>query len=153
MSTQNQEIYLIVENVRSLFNVGSFFRCADVFGVTKIYLCGYTGYPPRQEISKVALGAEDWINWEYKKQTLGLIKKLKKTGVTILALETVKSAISLPEFKPKYPLALVVGNEVEGISAVVLKEADAVVKIPMVGRKESLNVSVAAGVALYALRR
>ena len=152
MSTQNQKIYLVVENVRSLFNVGSFFRCADVFGVAKIYLCGYTGCPPRNEISKVALGAEEWVPWEHQKQTLRLIKKLKREGVTIVALETEKQASRLPDFKPKYPLALVVGNEVEGLSPKVLAAADAVVKIPMVGQKESLNVFVAAGVALYGLR-
>ncbi len=152
MSTKREKIYLVVENVRSLFNGGSFFRCADVFGVAKIYLCGYTGCPPRLEISKVALGAEKLVSWEHKKQILPLIRKLKKQGIRIIVLETESKAVSLPKFKPHYPLALVVGNEVDGISPEVLAQADEVVKIPMLGKKESLNVSVAAGVALYGLR-
>ena len=152
MSTKKQNIYLIVENVRSLFNVGSFFRCADVFGISKIYLCGYTGTPPRKEISKVALGAEEIIDWEHKRSALRLVKRLQQSGVLVVALETGAKAVRLDDFKPRYPLAVVVGNEVEGVSAEILKAVDKIVTIPMVGKKESLNVSVAAGVAMYALR-
>lgn len=152
MSTKKQKIYLIVDNVRSLFNVGSFFRCADVFGVSKVYLCGYTGCPPRKEISKVALGAEENIAWEHKKDAVRLVKKLKREGIMVVALETTSKATSLATFAPTYPLALIVGNEVEGVSRELLTMADKIVEIPMLGKKESLNVSVAAGVALYALR-
>lgn len=151
MSTKKSKIYLVCHNIRSLHNVGSFFRTADVFGVSKIYLCGYTGTPPRDQISKVALGAEEWISWEHKKQTTSLLKKLKKEGVKIVALETGQASKSLRNFKPKLPMALVVGNEIEGIPQNIIDLADEVVKIPMVGKKESLNVSVAAGIALYAL--
>jgi len=151
MSIKKREIYLIAQNIRSLFNVGSLFRCADVFGVKKIYLCGYTGFPPRQQISKTALGAENWIVWERHWQTHLLIKKLKKQGIRIVVLETGKKSRPLPEFKPKFPLALVVGSETKGVSKSILALADEVVKIPILGKKESLNVAVAAAVALYDL--
>ena len=147
------EIYLVAQNIRSLFNVGSLFRCADVFGVKKIYLCGYTGFPPRKEISKTALGAEQWIPWERHWQTHMLIKKLKVQGVRIVALETGKHHTLLPEFRYDGPVALVVGSEVSGISRSILALADDRVKIPMHGKKESLNVAVAAGIGLYALRQ
>lgn len=152
MSIKQGELYLVVHNVRSLFNVGAFFRTGDVFNVTKIFLCGYTGTPPRNQISKVALGAEEWIPWEQKRQTTRLIKKLKSQGVKIVALETGDKVVSLSNFKPTWPMALIVGNEVEGLPRNILDLADSIVEIPMMGQKESLNVSVAAGIALYAIR-
>ena len=115
--------------------MGSFFRCADVFGVKKIYLCGYTGFPPRKEISKTALGAEEWISWERHWQTHLLIKKLKKQGIKIVVLETTKNAKFLPSFKPRFPLTLVVGSETRGVSKKILALADSVVKIPMLGKE------------------
>ena len=142
---------MIAQNIRSLFNVGALFRCADVFGVKKIYICGYTGFPPRKEISKTALGAETWIPWERYWQTHLLIEKLKKQGIKIVVLETGENSKSLSEFKPEFPLALVVGSEVKGVSRKILDLADDVVEIPMVGKKESLNVAVAAAIALYQL--
>ncbi|MFA6410314.1 MAG: TrmH family RNA methyltransferase [Candidatus Buchananbacteria bacterium] len=151
MSIKEKEIYLVAQNIRSLFNVGSLFRCADVFGVKKIYLCGYTGFPPRKEISKTALGADEWVAWEKQWQTHLVIKKLKKQGIKIIVLETAKDAKLLPSFKPKFPLALVVGSETSGVSKSILALADEVVKIPMLGKKESMNVAVAAAVALYDL--
>ncbi|MFA6255165.1 MAG: TrmH family RNA methyltransferase [Patescibacteria group bacterium] len=152
MSIKNKEVYLIAQNIRSLYNVGALFRCADVFGVKKIYLCGYTGFPVRKEISKTALGADEWIVWERHWQTHLLIKKLKKQGIKIVVLETGKKSQSLPSFKPKFPLALVVGSETKGVSKKILALADDIVKIPMLGKKESLNVAVASAVALYRLR-
>ena len=149
---KSQELYLVVHNVRSLFNVGAFFRTGDVFSVNRIYLCGYTGTPPRPEISKVALGAEEWVPWEQKKSTVTLLKKLKTQGVKIIALETGDKVKSLAKFKPTFPLALVVGHEVDGLPKNILDLADEVVEIPMLGQKESLNVSVAAGIALYVIR-
>jgi len=166
------DIYLIVDRVRSLHNVGSFFRTADAFGVKKIYLCGYTGVPPRKEISKVALGAEETVPWEKRGQTWKLVEELQKKGVCVVALENnvvdgsrpamagrtsiqrrLKPATTpIDKFRPKFPVALVVGNEVNGVSAGVLSRCDAIVHIPMLGAKESLNVSVAAGIALYAVR-
>jgi tRNA G18 (ribose-2'-O)-methylase SpoU len=152
MAIKKKEIYLVLQNVRSLFNVGAIFRCADVFGINKIYLCGYTGFPPRNQISKTALGADEWIPWERQRQTLALIKKLKKQGVKIVVLETGKKNKPLPKFKPKFPMALVVGNEIKGVSPSILSLADEVVEIPMLGKKDSLNVAVATGIALYQLR-
>ncbi|OGG89490.1 hypothetical protein A3H03_00875 [Candidatus Kuenenbacteria bacterium RIFCSPLOWO2_12_FULL_42_13] len=148
-----KEIYLIAQNIRSLFNVGSLFRSADVFGVDKIYLCGYTAAPPRCKISKVALGADAWLPWEKCWQTHLLVHKLKKQGLKIYALETGPTTTPLNSFQPKFPCALIVGNEVKGISKKMLSLADETVSIPMLGKKESLNVSVAAGVALYTLRQ
>ncbi len=146
-------LYLIAQNIRSLFNVGALFRCADVFGVDKIFLCGYTGFPPRKEISKTALGADTWIPWERHYQTHRLLMTLKSQGVRLVALETDKGAYELPSYSPTFPMALIVGSEVNGISAKVREYADDIVRIPMVGKKESLNVGVAAGVALYELAR
>ena len=116
MSKLRPEIYLIAQNIRSLFNVGALFRCADVFGAHKIYLCGYTGDPPRREITKTALGAEIWIPWEHFGQTHLLLKQLRRQGVRIVVLETGSDGTPLPALKPTFPLALVVGNEVTGAS-------------------------------------
>jgi len=148
----SRDIYSVVQNIRSLFNVGALFRCADVFGVKKIYLCGYTGFPPRKEISKTALGADNYVAWERHWQTHLLLKKLSAAGVRIVALETGKKTISLPDYQPRFPIAVVVGSETRGITKSVLKLANDVVSIPMSGRKESLNVATAAAIALYSFR-
>jgi len=152
MSKSRPEIYLIAQNIRSLFNVGALFRCADVFGVSRVYLCGYTGCPPRPEITKTALGAETWITWERWAQTHLLLKQLRRQGMCVVVLETGSRSKPLPALKPTFPLALVVGNEVTGVSPAVRRLADEVVEIPMLGQKESLNVAVAAGITLYQLR-
>src|SRR3989344_1881330 len=146
------KIVLIASNVRSLHNVGSFFRTGDAYGVEKIYLCGYTGAPPRKEISKVALGAESWIPWEKRTNAWRVVEELREAGFQIISLEQGRQSIPITEFKPKYPLALVLGNEVRGVTKEILKRSDAVVHLPMYGKKESLNVSVAAGIALSYLR-
>ncbi len=133
--------------------MGSIFRTADGFGVTKIYLTGYTGTPlspiHKNKINKSALGAENFVPWEYHKSALGLIKNLKTQGVKIIGLENNTKAIPLKKFKSKFPLALVLGEEVLGVSKKILSMCDKVVEISMEGRKESLNVSVAFGVAAY----
>ncbi|MBP9748978.1 TrmH family RNA methyltransferase [Patescibacteria group bacterium] len=148
----NRKIVLLLQNIRSLHNVGSLFRSADVFGVEKVYLCGYTGTPPRKEIAKVALGAEEWIPWEQATRTHVVIERLRREGYQIVALETGIPSTALPTTKFSDKVALIVGNEVAGITAPIVRRADAIVHIPMYGKKESLNVSVAGGVALYALR-
>lgn len=147
-----REFYVICDNIRSLENIGSIFRTADALGVSKIYLCGISGKPPHHKISKTALGAEETVPFEYCKQISRLIDKLKKQGVEIVALEQDKKAISYLKYKPKFPLALIVGNEVEGISKKILKKADKIIFLPMSGQKESLNVSVAFGVAGYYIK-
>jgi tRNA G18 (ribose-2'-O)-methylase SpoU len=146
---QGKDFYVVVDNVRSLENVGSIFRTADALGVAKIYLCGISGRPPEPKISKTALGAEKTIPWEHHKQTWRLIDKLQQEKVTVVSLEQTKNSILYTKFKSKFPLALVIGNEVKGVSPKVLKQSDSIIHLPMRGKKESLNVSVAFGVAGY----
>jgi tRNA G18 (ribose-2'-O)-methylase SpoU len=144
------DFFVIAHNIRSAFNVGSIFRTADAVGINKIYLCGYTPTPPDQKIKKVALGADDLVPFESFKSATSLIKRLKKQGVKIIALENnLEEGIDYRKFKPQFPLALVLGNEVNGLSKTILKLADQIIYLPMVGQKESLNVSVAFGVASY----
>lgn len=152
---KNQDIIVIIHNIRSTYNVGSMFRTADTAGVSKIYLTGYTPSPVdrfgryRRDIAKTALGAEKSVQWEHYKEIGKAIKNIKKEGFYIIALEQVSQAIDYKKIKPKQKTALVVGNEVRGLSRVVLDKCDVVVEIPMHGQKESLNVSVALGIALF----
>lgn len=148
---KKKEIVLILEDVRSLWNVGAMFRTADALGVSKLYLCGYTGKPPRKEISKVALGAEEWIAWEARGAAWEVARELHEQGYQTVALEQAPNSVPLSKFMPEFPLALVVGNEVSGVSKNTLDAVEHVVNIPMVGRKESLNVAVAAGIAVAQL--
>lgn len=144
-----REFYVICDNIRSLENIGSIFRTADALGVDKIFLCGISGKPPHHKISKTALGAEKTIPFECHRQTGRLIDKLKRAKINIIALEQDKKAVLYAKFKPKFPLALVVGNEVKGISRKILQKCDKIIFLPMCGKKESLNVSVAFGAAGY----
>jgi len=144
-----KEFYVICDNIRSLENIGSIFRTADALGVKKIYLCGISGKPPHHKISKTALGAEQTVSWEYVKQTGRLIDKLKKANIKVVALEQDKQSADYRNFNPEFPLALIVGNEVEGISKKILKKCNNIIFLPMLGAKESLNVSVAFGIAGY----
>ncbi len=143
------DIIVLLDNVRSLHNVGAIFRTCDGAGVSKIYLCGMTGTPPRQEIAKTALGAEDLIPWEYKKDSLRLARKLKAQGYEIVALEkTAKSKLfNRVSYSPK--ICLIVGHEINGVRKKILEESDKTVHIPMRGAKESLNVATAFGIAIY----
>ena len=147
--TTNNKFYIIAHNIRSLYNIGTIFRTADALGVDRLFLTGYSGQPPRKEISKVALGAEESVEWQHYKSLSYLIKKLKKDGIKIIALETSDQAINYLDFKPKFPLALLLGNEVRGVSEVMLKQVDTTISLPMNGIKESLNVGVAMAVAGY----
>ncbi|MDO8444183.1 MAG: RNA methyltransferase [bacterium] len=145
-------IYLILDDIRSMENVGSIFRTADAAGVKKIYLCGITPRPPRKEIDKAALGAVDFVEWEYAENVKTLISNFKKAGINVVALEQDTRSINYRHFSPKSlnsPTALIVGNEVAGISPEVLDLCDAIVEIPMHGQKNSLNVAVATGIILY----
>ena len=141
------------DGLRSLHNVGSVFRTADGVGIDKIYLCGITGKPDTdkaaRKISKVALGAQKSIEWEYIKQSWRLVEKLKKEGYKIISLEQTSKSISYLKFKPKFPLALIIGNEGKGVKKSILDRSDKVIEIPMKGVKESLNVSVAFGIVAY----
>ena len=143
-------IYLVLDNIRSMENVGSIFRTADAAGVKKIFLCGITPKPPRKEIDKAALGAVDFVEWEYCEDVKSEILELKTKGTNIIALEQNARSIPLSTFHPlPSTLALVVGNEVNGISKEILDLADQIIEIPMHGKKNSLNVSVATGIALF----
>lgn len=151
---KKNQFFVVCHNIRSTFNVGSIFRTSDAVGVDKIFLCGYTPAPPNEKITKVSLGAEKSVPFESYKQTTRLIKKLKKGGVKIIALENnVRDAIHYLKFKPKFPLALVLGNEVGGLPKTILALADAIIFLPMRGKKESLNVSVVFGIAAYEINR
>ena len=144
-----KDLYVICDNLRSLYNVGSIFRTSDALGVKKIYLCGITGTPEQKGVLKVSLGAETSVPWEHCGHGWRLVEKLKKQGVQIVSLELDKKSIDIKKFKPKFPCALIVGNEVNGVSKSLLKRSDFIVKIPMHGIKESMNVAVAFGIAGY----
>lgn len=151
-----QKFYLILPDIRSCHNVGAMFRTADAFGVNKIFLVGYTPTPPKPQIDKVSLGAETWVPWEKRINLKVLIKSLKKKGVKIVGLEKTNESIEIKKLRNweiDNDIALVVGNEVEGISGDILEMCDVVVHIPMYGKKESLNVSIAAGIAMYAINQ
>ncbi len=158
---KNKDFFVIAHNIRSLFNVGSIFRTADAFNVTKIFLTGYTPTPElfkhKIKIHKTALGAEEIMPWENFKSPLKLIKHLKshKPKLQIVALENNIKAktVELQKFKPKFPIVLILGEEVGGVDKSILKLADKIVEIPMLGQKESLNVSVAFGVAAYEIAK
>lgn len=145
-------IRLLAHNVRSLWNVGSFFRTCDAMNVEKLYLTGYTGTPPRKEISKTALGAEETVAWETTREPMIILQKLKEEGWSLVALEITEGAVDIHEYRPDERVCLIVGHELTGVPEDILSLCDATVKIPMLGKKESLNVAVAAGIALYALR-
>lgn len=144
---------IIAHNLRSLHNVGSIFRSADVFAVEKIYLTGYTGAPPQKEIAKTALGSEDRVAWEKVEDVFSLIEKLRSDGYRVVGLEIGEAARSLDSFSPDKSIALVLGNEVTGIEPEVREKLDGLAEIPMLGLKKSLNVSVAAGIAMFVLGR
>jgi len=146
-------IYIIVENVRSLFNVGAIFRSADGVNASGIYLTGFTGQPPRKEINRVALVADETVPYFYEGDTLYVIQYLKSQNVRVIGLE--KTPTSVPYHSFAYPesVAVVVGNEVEGVRPQTLEACDQIVHIPMCGHKMSLNVSVASGIILYELLR
>tara|TARA_B100000686_G_C16804914_1_gene989240 strand:+ start:2801 stop:3334 length:534 start_codon:yes stop_codon:yes gene_type:complete len=144
-------LIIILDNVRSMNNVGSVFRSADAFLLEKIYLCGITAKPPHREIEKTALGSTKSIEWEHNSSTLDVIKDLKKNGVIIIAIEQTKESIFLENFKPisNQRYAFVLGNEVKGVSEKVLTNIDSAIEIAQFGTKHSLNISVCAGIIIW----
>jgi tRNA G18 (ribose-2'-O)-methylase SpoU len=143
-----RKVVLLAHNIRSLWNVGSFFRSADCFGIERILLSGYSPIPPRREISKTALGAEEWIPWESVDDPLVAIEHARKSGYRIVALEKKERAIPLHSYTAAEKIFLIAGHEVLGVPEALLAQADDVVQILMHGKKESLNVAVAVGIAL-----
>ncbi len=146
-------VSVLLDDVRSLYNVGAFFRTADACGLEKLYLCGITGRPPHRAISKTALGAEEAVPWEHSPNATAVLERLRGAGYEIAAVETSLHSVDLFDWTPRFPVCLVFGNEVEGIRPEATAAADTLVRIPMLGRKHSLNVATAGGVVLYELLR
>ena len=147
------QLSLILDNIRSLNNVGAIFRAADGFGVQKIFLCGITPTPPRPEIKKISLGAELTTDWEHVEDPAMAVRVLQNEGVTVLALEQTKESSSLYEVEMPHPLAIVLGHEVVGIDEQVLFLCDGSIEIPMFGAKHSHNVAISCGIVLSEVRR
>lgn len=146
-------LIVILDNIRSLNNVGSVFRTSDAFLIEKIYLCGITATPPNKEIHKTALGATESVDWEYKEDTLELIQELKEQDITIASIEQAENSTMLDKFTPESnkKLAVVFGNEVKGVQQEVVSASDYCIEIPQLGTKHSLNISVSCGVVLWDL--
>jgi 23S rRNA (guanosine2251-2'-O)-methyltransferase len=150
-SPLKKSFILWLHNIRSLHNVGAAFRSADAFGTRELWLSGYTPVPPRPEITKTAIGAEEHVNWKQIDDELDAVNNLKVNGYVILGLEQTDSSVMIHDYKPAgKPICLILGNEVTGIDKKLLPFLDTAIEIPQFGMKHSLNVSVAAGVALYA---
>ncbi len=143
-------VHLVLDNLRSSFNVGSLFRSAEAFGITEVHLCGYTATPKNSKTAKSALGADQWVKWRYWEGTLDCLNFLKKEGLTLYAFETCDEAKPLRSCDLKTPAALILGNERYGLASPVLKRADALLEIPLAGRKNSLNVGVCGALAMDA---
>ncbi|WP_242156868.1 RNA methyltransferase [Aestuariivivens sediminis] len=146
-------VIIVLDNIRSLNNIGSVFRTSDAFLIEKIYLCGITATPPHKDIHKTALGSTETVDWEYAKDTLALIERLKLSNVKIISVEQAENAIMLHDFKtePNTTYALVFGNEVKGVSQEVVHASHQVIEIPQFGTKHSLNISVSCGVVIWDL--
>jgi len=144
-------LIIVLDNIRSLNNIGSVFRTADAFSIEKIYLCGITATPPHKDITKTALGATDSVSWEYAKDTLELVGLLQNEGIKVISIEQAEDAVFLDELNlestAKY--AVIFGNEVKGVQQAVVSQSDLVVEIPQFGTKHSLNISVSVGVVIW----
>jgi tRNA G18 (ribose-2'-O)-methylase SpoU len=150
-SAEKTPVIVILDNVRSLNNIGSIFRTSDAFLLEKIYLCGITATPPHKDIQKTALGATDTVDWEYTEDAVELVKRLKNENIEVYSVEQAENAIMLQEFTPQkgQKYALVLGNEVKGVQQKVVSESNGVIEIPQLGSKHSLNIAVSAGVVLW----
>ncbi|SFS38284.1 RNA methyltransferase [Lutibacter maritimus] len=146
-------LIVVLDNIRSLNNIGSVFRTSDAFIIEKIYLCGITAKPPHKDIHKTALGATESVDWEYEVDTLDLVERLKGKNVKILAIEQAENSTMLQDFmvEPNQKYAVVFGNEVKGVQQKVVSASDFCVEIPQLGTKHSLNISVSVGVVLWDL--
>jgi tRNA G18 (ribose-2'-O)-methylase SpoU len=146
-------VAVLLDNVRSMYNVGAFFRTADAAGVEKLLLAGITSYPPKNGIRKTALGAEETVPWEHAWDPLPMLDRLRARGFELAAIETSMHAVDLFDWTPAFPVCIVFGHETDGIRPEVSERCDTHVRIPMLGRKHSLNVATAGGVVLYELLR
>lgn len=144
-------IYVVLDNIRSLYNVGAIFRTSDGVMVEKIYLCGMTGMPPRREIKKTSLGSCETVPWEYREKAVNVVRELKEQGVQIVTLELTDPPNHYAQTDFNFPVCLVIGHEIDGIKDEVIELADVSISIPMLGRANSLNVATAYGIAVYQL--
>ena len=146
-------VAVLLDNLRSLYNVGSFFRTGDAAGIEKLYLSGITGAPPQKGIAKTALGAEETVAWERAENALELVQTLRARSYEIAAIETSVHAVDVFDWSPSFPVCLIFGHEKEGLSPELAAAADRHIRIPMLGMKHSLNVSTAGGIVIYELLR
>jgi len=144
---------VLLDNVRSMYNVGAFFRAADGVGLEKLFLCGITAHPPKKAISKTALGAEETVAWEHHWHAMEAVEQLRRGGFQIAAIETGPQSIDLFQWEPRFPVCVLFGHEVDGLRPELLQISDAHVHIPMLGQKRSLNVATAGGIVMYELLR
>lgn len=144
-------IVVVLDNVRSLNNIGSVFRTGDGFGITAVYLCGITATPPNKDIHKTALGATESVDWKYFEETTDAVNELKQQGYTLISVEQVEGSLSLQNFVPEQnaSYALIFGHEVKGVSQKIVNQSDLCIEIPQVGTKHSFNISVSAGMVLW----
>lgn len=152
-AVQKTQLIIILDNIRSLNNIGSVFRTADAFRIQHIYLCGITAKPPHKDIQKTALGSTDSVSWTYAENTIDVVKNLQLKDVEVIAIEQADKSTFLQDFKPKNntTYAVVFGHEVKGVSQEVVSQCNAVVEIPQFGTKHSLNISVSCGVVIWDL--
>jgi tRNA G18 (ribose-2'-O)-methylase SpoU len=146
-------VTVLLDNVRSMYNVGAFFRTADAVGIEQLLLCGITAYPPKAEISKTALGAEDHVRWEHRWDAAATVQSIRDRGYEIAAIETSTRSVDLFDWRPRFPVCVLFGHEVDGVQHGLLDLADTFVCLPMLGAKHSLNVATAGGVVMYELLR
>jgi tRNA G18 (ribose-2'-O)-methylase SpoU len=146
-------VTILLENIRSLYNVGSFFRTADAAAIEKLILAGITGAPPHKGIAKTALGSEDTVAWEHRRDVLAIARELRARGYELATIETTTHAVDVFDWAPQFPICVVFGNEVDGVTPELAAMCDSHVRIPMLGMKHSLNVATAGGVVMYELLR
>ena len=146
-------VRVLLDNVRSLYNVGAFFRTCDAAGIEKLHLCGITGRPPKRAIAKTALGSEETVPWEHAWEALPALQAIRAAGCEIAAIETSVHAVDLFDWTPRFPVCVVFGHEVDGVQPALSALCDTHVRIPMLGAKHSLNVATAGGVVIYELLR
>lgn len=146
-------VSVLLDNVRSAYNVGAFFRAADGAGIEKLYLCGITGHPPANAITKTALGAEETVAWEYSAEAVEVVQGLRAGGFEIAAIETTARSVDIFDWTPRFPVCVLFGHEVDGLRPELASLADTHIRIPMLGVKHSLNVATAGGIVMYELLR
>ncbi|MDY0089690.1 MAG: RNA methyltransferase [Flavobacteriaceae bacterium] len=153
IKAEKTPLIIVLDNIRSLHNIGSVFRTADAFLIEKIYLCGITAIPPNKEIQKTALGATDTVVWEYAKDVQDVANALRTENVKLLAIEQVENSVMLNDFMPKknQRYAIIFGNEIKGVSQELVSKCDSAIEIPQFGTKHSLNISVSAGIVIWDL--